>query len=78
MRGALGQDSLKGVRCAVQGAGNVSRFMMRALLAEGVELVDVVDVSEESATKASEFLGIKVRVVSPTDLSIFETGMFSI
>lgn len=52
-----GNDSLKGVRLAVQGAGSVGRYLIEQLVDQGAEVL-VADVNEGNLSKAIE-LGAK-------------------
>lgn len=71
----LGTSSLQQQRVAMQGAGNVSRFMLGELLQRGVAEIIVHDVSEracEMARAAYPDERVKLRRVDTTDESIFE------
>ncbi len=71
----LGTPSLQHQRLAVQGAGNVSRFMLAELLQRGAAQIVVHDVSEracEMTRAAYPDERVKLKRVDATDDSIFD------
>lgn len=71
-----GEGTLEGKRIAMQGAGNVATFMMKALLERGVASIVASDINETRlAQLRAEFEGapVELRHCAPEDLSIFET-----
>jgi glutamate dehydrogenase/leucine dehydrogenase len=77
MEGALdflGQGTLSGKTVAMQGAGNVSGFMIGELLARGVARVVASEISPERARSVREMYPdprVEIREVEPGDLGIF-------
>lgn len=70
---ALGRDDLKGLRVAVQGAGNVGYDAARYLTDAGATLV-VADVNEGNVKRATETLGAKIvapDVIHAEDVDVF-------
>ena len=71
-----GGGTLEGKRIAMQGAGNVATFMMKALLGRGVASIVASDISEARLEELrAEFQGspVELRHCGPDDLSIFDT-----
>lgn len=69
----VGMPGLRGKRIAVQGAGNVARFMIERLLEKGVAEVIAVDVDPAQIEKSrAKFEGapVTIRHVDPSDQSI--------
>lgn len=71
---ALGTNSLKGVRVAVQGLGNVGGRLCEALAAEGTELV-VADVRAERANEMAE--RYDAALVSPDEVLDSDVDVFA-
>ena len=55
----LGTDSLKGMRVAVQGLGNVGTHLVKYLVDEGAQVI-VSDIDQEKVKKHAEIYGAKV------------------
>ncbi|MCU0691607.1 MAG: amino acid dehydrogenase [Polyangiaceae bacterium] len=73
---ALGMGTLAGKSVAMQGAGNVGAAMIQDLLDHGVTRVVATDIAEPHVVAARDrFAGkpVDVRIVAPSDVSIFET-----
>ncbi len=70
----LGTDSLKGVRVAVQGLGNVGSNLVNYLKEEGAEIT-VTDIDEVRTKKLAEKHGIKM--VSPDEIIKTECDVFA-
>jgi leucine dehydrogenase len=70
----LGADSLKGVRVAVQGLGNVGYHLVEYLAKENAELI-IADIDPEKVAKVSAQFGAKV--VSPDDIPFVDCDIFS-
>ena len=70
----LGADSLKGVRIAVQGLGNVGYHLVEYLHKEGAVLT-IADIDQEKVKKAAEKFGAKV--VSPEEIVATECDVLS-
>jgi leucine dehydrogenase len=70
----LGADSMKGLRVAVQGLGNVG-FQLAGLLAADGALVYGADVNEGNLRRAAEAHG--VQVVSTADILTLEADVFA-
>ena len=70
----LGRDSLKGVRVAVQGVGNVGFDLARQLKEAGAELW-VTDIHRDSLTAAARDLG--ATVVAPEDIFGLDVDVFA-
>ncbi len=70
----LGTDSLRGVRVAVQGLGNVGSHLVKYLKDEGAELT-ITDIDEERTKRIGDQYGTKV--VSPEDIVKTECEIFS-
>jgi leucine dehydrogenase len=73
-REKLHTDSLRGVRVAVQGLGNVGSHLVKYLKDEGAE-VTVTDIDEEKAKSVAEANGAKI--VSPEDIIKTECEVFA-
>ena len=71
---AMGTDSLKGVRVAVQGVGHVGHILCRLLHDAGAKLV-ISDVYAPNVQKAEKEFG--ARVVSPTEIYGQEVDVFA-
>ncbi len=69
-----GNDSLRGRKIAVQGAGHVSRFLVEHLYNEGAELF-VSDIKETRAKKVLEF--VKAEIVDPDEIYDLDVDIFS-
>ena len=74
MKHKLGRDSLDGLKVAVQGVGNVGRFVCKNLHEAGAELI-VADVNPEAAAYAVENFGAKV--VAPDEIYSQDVHIFS-
>lgn len=74
VRTALGTDSLKGLRVAVQGLGNVGFDLCRALHEAGASLI-VTDMAAERVQKAESLFGAKA--VSLHDIYSVDTDIFA-
>lgn len=70
----LGADSLKGVRVAVQGLGNVGYHLCQYLSKEGAVLT-VTDIDQEKVKRVSDQLGAKA--VAPEEIISVECDVFS-
>lgn len=71
-----GLGTLEGKTIAMQGAGNVATFMMKALVERGVASIVASDINEARlADLRLQFEGapVEFRLCAPDDLSIFET-----
>jgi len=71
---ALGSDDLKGVRVAVQGAGNVSRNLFRLLNDAGAEVI-TCDTHQPALDQAVELFGVDI--VEPEAIYDVEAEVFS-
>lgn len=71
---ALGQASLKNMKVAVQGLGNIGTVLARYLVEEGA-LVVAADVNEEATRRAAGELGIEI--VAPEQIYDQEVDIFS-
>jgi leucine dehydrogenase len=69
-----GNDSLRGRKIAVQGAGHVSNFLVEYLYNEGAELF-ISDIHESKAKKILEF--VKAEIVQPDDIYDLDVDVFS-
>jgi leucine dehydrogenase len=74
VRHKLGLDSLNGLKVALQGVGNVSRFVCKGLHEAVAELI-VADVHPEAATYAVETFGAKA--VGPDEIYSKDADIFS-
>jgi leucine dehydrogenase len=70
----LGTDSLRGVRLAVQGLGNVGSHLVKYLKDEGAELT-ITDIDEERTKKIGEQYGAKI--VAPDDITKTDCEVFA-
>jgi len=70
----LGRDSLDGLKVAVQGVGNVGRFLCKNLHEAGAELI-IADVNPEAVAYAVENFGAKV--VAPDEIYSQDVDIFS-
>jgi leucine dehydrogenase len=70
----LGRDSLDGLKVAVQGVGNVGRFVCKNLHEAGAELI-IADVNPEAAAYAVEYFGAKV--AAPDEIYSQDVDIFS-
>lgn len=70
----LGRDSLDGLKVAVQGVGNVGRFVCKNLYEVGAELI-IADVNPEAVAYAVENFGAKV--VAPEEIYSQDVDIFS-
>jgi len=70
----LGRDSLEGVKVAVQGVGNVGRYVCKNLNEAGAELI-VADVDAEAVAFAIENFGAKA--VTPDRIYAQDVDIFS-
>ena len=70
----LGTDSLKGVRIAVQGLGNVGYHLVEYLSKEQA-IVTATDIDKEKLTKVSGQFGVKA--VSPDEIVSVDCDVFS-
>ncbi|MES2854942.1 MAG: Glu/Leu/Phe/Val dehydrogenase dimerization domain-containing protein [Bdellovibrionota bacterium] len=70
----LGADSLKGVRIAVQGLGNVGYHLVEYLAKEQA-IVTATDIDKEKLTKVSAQFGVKA--VAPDDIISVECDIFT-
>lgn len=70
----LGTDSLRGVRIAVQGLGNVGSHLVKYLKDEGAELT-ITDIDEERTKKLADQFGAKT--VAPDEITKVECEIFS-
>lgn len=69
-----GNDSLRGRKVAVQGAGNISRYLVEHLFNEGAEIF-VTDVNEDKVKYLLE--SVKAHVVKPEEIYECEADIFS-
>lgn len=69
-----GSDSLKGKKIAVQGAGNVARYLCEHLYNDGAEIY-VTDINEEKIKKVLET--VKAQVVKPDEIYDVKMDIFS-
>lgn len=69
-----GSDGLKGKKIAVQGMGQVGKYLVEHLFAEGAELY-ITDIDEEKIEEALQT--IKAHVVSPEEIYEVEADIFS-
>ncbi len=69
-----GNDSLKGKRIAVQGAGQVARYLCEYLYNEGAEII-ITDIKEEQIKRSLET--IKAKVVKPDEIYDVDADIFS-
>ena len=70
----LNRDSLDGLKVAVQGVGNVGRFLCKNLHEAGAELI-IADVNPEAVAYAVENFGAKV--VAPDEIYSQDVDIFS-
>ncbi|NNK86159.1 MAG: Glu/Leu/Phe/Val dehydrogenase [Desulfobacterales bacterium] len=70
----LNRDSLDGLRVAVQGVGNVGRFMCKNLHEAGAELI-IADVNPKALAYVKENYG--ARVVTPDEIYSQDVDIFS-
>jgi leucine dehydrogenase len=70
----LNRDSLDGLKVAVQGVGNVGRFLCKNLYEAGAELI-IADVNPEALAYGVESFGAKV--VAPEDIYSQDVDIFS-
>jgi len=70
----LGRNSLDGLKVAVQGVGNVGRFLCKNLHEAGAELI-IADVNPEAVAYAVENFGAKV--VAPDEIYSQDVDIFS-
>ena len=70
----LNRDSLDGLKVAVQGVGNVGRFVCKNLHEAGAELI-IADVNPEAVAYAVENFGAKV--VAPDEIYSQDADIFS-
>jgi len=70
----LGRDSLEGLKVAVQGVGNVGRYVCKNLHEAGAGLI-VADVNAEAAGSAVENFGAKA--VAPEEIYAQDVDIFS-
>jgi leucine dehydrogenase len=70
----LGRESLDGLKVAVQGVGNVGRFVCKNLYEVGAELI-IADVNPEAVAYAVENFGAKV--VAPEEIYSQDVDIFS-
>ncbi len=69
----FGQDSLKGIRFAVKGLGNVASSLCKLLYADGAKLT-VCDIDAEKVKMAAELWG--ARVVRPEDIIVQNVDVY--
>lgn len=69
-----GNDSLKGKKIAVQGAGNVARYLCEHLYNEGAEIY-VTDINESKIKRVLET--VKAQVVKPEEIYDVDMDIFS-
>jgi len=69
----LGRDSLEGLKVAVQGVGNVGRYVCKNLHEAGAELI-VADVNAEAVARAVENFGAKA--VAPGEIYAQDVDIF--
>ncbi len=69
-----GDDSLKGKRIAIQGVGQVGRYLAEHLYAEGAELI-ITDIDEEKIDLTLQT--VKAKVVSPDEIYSVDAEIFS-
>ena len=74
MKHKLGRDSLDGLKVAVQGVGNVGRFLCKNLHEAGAELI-IADVNPEAVAYAVDNFGTKV--VAPDEIYSQDVDIFS-
>jgi leucine dehydrogenase len=69
-----GNDSLRGRKIAVQGAGNVARYLCEHLYSEGAEIY-ITDIIEDKIKRVLET--VKAHVVKPEEIYDVEMDIFS-
>ncbi len=69
-----GNDSLKGKKIAVQGAGNVARYLCEHLYNEGAEIF-ITDINDSKVKKVMET--VKAQFVKPDEIYDIEADIFS-
>jgi leucine dehydrogenase len=69
-----GNDSLRGRKIAVQGAGQVARFLCEHLYSEGAELY-ITDINDQKIKRVLET--VKGHVVSPEEIYELDVDIFS-
>jgi leucine dehydrogenase len=69
-----GNDSLRGRKIAVQGAGQVSRYLCEHLFSEGAEIY-ITDIREEKVKRVLET--VKAHVVKPEEIFDIDADIFS-
>lgn len=69
-----GSDSLKGRRIAIQGAGQVGRYLSEHLYSEGAQLF-ITDIVEEKAKRVLET--VKAHIVKPNEIYDIDADIFS-
>ncbi|PQP35591.1 amino acid dehydrogenase [Desulfobacteraceae bacterium SEEP-SAG9] len=74
VKNKLGRDRLKGLKVAVQGVGNVGRYVCKYLHEAGAKLI-VADVQAESATYAVE--NFEAKAVAPHKIYTQDVDIFS-
>ncbi|MBW1837768.1 MAG: amino acid dehydrogenase [Deltaproteobacteria bacterium] len=74
VKNKLGRDHLKGLKVAVQGVGNVGRYVCKYLHEAGAKLI-VADVKAESATYAVE--NFEAKAVTPHKIYAQDVDIFS-
>ena len=74
VRARLGQESLRGLRVAVQGLGNVGMAVLELLHAEGAELI-AADVDAARMQRALERTG--ARLVAPDSIHLEDCDVFA-
>ncbi len=73
----LGTTDLKGVRIAIQGCGNVARYLCEHLHAEGAELILTDIVQEKVQLVVDACKGERVSIVAPEEIYDVECEVFA-
>lgn len=74
VRHRLGQDSVRGIRVALQGLGHVGFYLAKFLVEDGAEVI-ATDVNEANLARAVQELG--VCAVAPDDIVAQEVDVFA-
>ena len=74
VRHRLGQDSVRGIRVALQGLGHVGFYLAKLLIGDGAEVV-ACDLNQENLDRAVREVG--VQPVAPEDIISQQVDVFS-